>query len=60
MTKKAAVDMALREAIVRRERKKLRELFGQLEWSDDEMLRSRLPQSGRTEAWPDFGLSHFR
>ena len=34
-TKKAAVNMALREFIARREQFKLRELFGQLEWSDE-------------------------
>ena len=39
-TKKAAVNNALREFIARREQMKLLELFGQLEWSDDEMLRS--------------------
>ena len=34
-TKKAAVNKALREFIARREQMKLRELFGQLEWSAD-------------------------
>jgi Arc/MetJ family transcription regulator len=34
-TKKAAVTMALKEFIARREQKKLRDLFGQLEWSGD-------------------------
>ena len=34
-TRKAAVDIALREFIVRREQMKLRELFGRLEWSTD-------------------------
>ena len=34
-TEKAAVDMALREFIARREQMKLRELFGRLEWSAD-------------------------
>ena len=34
-TKKAAVNKALREFIARREQMKLRELFGQLEWSTD-------------------------
>ena len=34
-TKKAAVNLALREFIARREQMKLRELFGQLEWSAD-------------------------
>ena len=34
-TKKAAVNKALREFIARREQMKLRELFGQLEWSGD-------------------------
>ena len=34
-TEKAAVDMALREVIARREQMKLRELFGRLEWSAD-------------------------
>lgn len=34
-TKKAAVNMALREFIARREQKRLRDLFGQLEWSTD-------------------------
>ena len=34
-TKKAAVNQALREFIARREQMRLRELFGQLEWSDD-------------------------
>ena len=34
-TKKAAVNMALREFIARREQIKLRELFGRLEWSSD-------------------------
>ena len=34
-TKKATVNKALREFIARREQMKLRELFGQLEWSDD-------------------------
>ena len=32
-TKKAAVNMALREFIARQEQMRLRELFGQLEWS---------------------------
>ena len=32
-TKKAAVNLALREFIARREQMKLRDLFGQLEWS---------------------------
>lgn len=34
-TRKAAVNMALREFIARREQMKLRELFGRLEWSAD-------------------------
>ncbi len=34
-TKKAAVNMALREFIARREQTRLRELFGQLEWNAD-------------------------
>ena len=34
-TKKAAVNLALREFIARREQMRLRELFGQLEWSAD-------------------------
>ena len=34
-TKKAAVNLALREFIARREQMRLHELFGQLEWSDD-------------------------
>ena len=34
-TRKAAVNMALREFIARREQMKLRKLFGQLEWSAD-------------------------
>ena len=34
-TKKAAVNLALREFVARRERMKLRELFGSLEWSSD-------------------------
>ena len=34
-TEKAAVDMALREFIARREQMKLRELFGRLRWSAD-------------------------
>jgi len=34
-TEKAAVDMALREFIARREQMKLRELFGRLQWSAD-------------------------
>ena len=34
-TKKATVNMALREFIARREQMKLRELFGRLEWSAD-------------------------
>ena len=34
-TKKATVNKALREFIARREQMKLRELFGQLEWSAD-------------------------
>ena len=34
-TKKAAVNLALREFVARRERMKLRELFGRLEWSSD-------------------------
>lgn len=34
-TKKAAVTLALREFIARREQKKLKDLFGQLEWSDE-------------------------
>ena len=34
-TAKAAVDVALREFIARREQAKLRELFGTLEWSAD-------------------------
>ena len=44
-TKKATVNMALQEFIARREQKKLRELFGQLEWSADfdyKRERSRL------------------
>ena len=34
-TKKAAVTKALKEFIARREQKRLRELFGQLEWDPD-------------------------
>jgi hypothetical protein len=34
-TKKAAVTKALEEFIARREQKRLRELFGQLEWDPD-------------------------
>jgi Arc/MetJ family transcription regulator len=34
-TKKAAVTRALQEFIARREQKRLRELFGQLEWDAD-------------------------
>ena len=34
-TRKAPIDMALREFIARREQMKLRELFGRLEWSAD-------------------------
>ena len=34
-TKKATVNLALREFIARREQTRLRELFGQLEWSTD-------------------------
>ena len=34
-TATAAVDMALREFIARREQTKLRELFGSLKWSAD-------------------------
>jgi Arc/MetJ family transcription regulator len=34
-TKKAAVTLALREFIARREQQKLKDLFGQLEWSGD-------------------------
>ena len=34
-TKRAAVNMALREFIARREQIRLRELFGQLDWSAD-------------------------
>ena len=34
-TKKAAVNMALREFIARREQIELRDLFGRLEWSAD-------------------------
>ena len=34
-TKKATVNQALREFIARRERTKLRELFGTLEWDPD-------------------------
>ena len=34
-TKKAAVNLALREFVARREQMKLRELFGSLEWSAD-------------------------
>ena len=34
-TKKAAVTLALREFIARREQQKLKDLFGQLEWSED-------------------------
>ena len=34
-TKKAVVNMALREFIARREQTRLRELFGQLEWNAD-------------------------
>jgi Arc/MetJ family transcription regulator len=34
-TKKAAVTLALQEFIARREQRKLRDLFGQLEWSED-------------------------
>ncbi|MDO5653953.1 MAG: type II toxin-antitoxin system VapB family antitoxin [Brachymonas sp.] len=33
-TKKAAVTIALKEFIARREQRKLGELFGKLEWSD--------------------------
>lgn len=34
-TKKATVNLALREFIARREQVRLRDLFGQLEWSAD-------------------------
>ena len=34
-TRKAAVGLALREFVARRERMKLRELFGSLEWNPD-------------------------
>ena len=34
-TKKAAVTLALKEFIARREQKRLLELFGALEWDDD-------------------------
>lgn len=34
-TKKAAVTRALKEFIARREQKKLRELFGSLDWDPD-------------------------
>ena len=34
-TKKAAVTMALKEFIVRREQKRLLELFGNLDWDSD-------------------------
>ncbi|TDI89666.1 MAG: type II toxin-antitoxin system VapB family antitoxin [Gammaproteobacteria bacterium] len=34
-TKKAAVTRALEEFIARREQKKLRELFGKLDWNDE-------------------------
>jgi len=34
-TKKAAVTMALKEFIARREQKRLLELFGNLEWDSD-------------------------
>ena len=34
-TKKAAVTKALKEFIARREQKRLRDLFGQLEWDPD-------------------------
>ena len=34
-TKKATVNLALREFIARREQMRLRDLFGQLEWSAD-------------------------
>ena len=44
-TKKAAVHMALREFIARREQTRLRELFGQLEWSDDFDYKSERTRS---------------
>lgn len=34
-TKRAAVTRALEEFIARREQKKLRELFGKLDWNDE-------------------------
>jgi hypothetical protein len=34
-TKKAAVTRALEEFIARREQKKLRELFGKMDWNDE-------------------------
>ena len=34
-TKKATVNMALREFIVRREQERLLELFGEFDWDDD-------------------------
>ena len=34
-TRSGAVDMALREFIARREQMRLRDLFGQLQWSAD-------------------------
>lgn len=43
-TKKAAVTLALKEFIARREQRKLAELFGKLEWDasyDDKQERSR-------------------
>ena len=34
-TKKAAVTLALKEFIARREQQRLKDLFGELEWTDD-------------------------
>ena len=48
-TKKAAVNLALREFIARREQKKLLELFGKLDWNADydyKSERSRRESTG--------------
>ena len=44
-TRKAAVNMALREFIARREQTRPRELFRQLEWSDDFDCKSERTRS---------------
>ena len=50
-TEKAAVDLAIREFVARREQTKLRELFGQLEWDADfDYKRERTRTSGRSSS----------